>query len=214
MKESDIRSVIDDFFAKYEEVNGFTFDESEKTLMRKQDFCCESCGHDFRTYYSDFYVVNDWNQDASEVMLCRECYEDNYQTLCVICEELYDSPSLEDHNIFVNQGIAEENDLCVGIYQVISYPFFYGNILTGFEGLFVNALRLIKEIDISKARNLIEHPDHGKYDYDSGNICECCVREWTVMPRLFYKIGVNEVFKSPDGLHEIITKKGIIKDGV
>lgn len=204
------------FFKEYETANGFEFDQKEKELMAKQNYECDTCGNSFKEHNEDFYIVDDRCVDGADAMLCRNCYEDDYQCHCVICEEMDDNPTLENHHIYVSKALSEETDLKAGIYKVKSYPFFFGSILSGFDDFFNGALELVKEIDIAKVDNYINKYKHyEKYEYNGGNICECCVSTYTKIQGLYHKNSyLNEVFKNQNGLHLNITMKGIIKDGL
>jgi len=198
-----------EFLKDYEESNGFEFSESEKNYMVKQDYCCDTCGNSFKDYNDDFRVIDDEDR-----LICYDCYDQDFNTECGVCRQTFEKPTLEDHYIYINSKLAIESKLETGIYKVKSYPFYYGSILSGFDAFFNSSLELVKDLDIEKSKKLVESFFH-REECSSGDICETCVNEWRTVPRLYYKNKhLNEIFKNQSGIHSVITKKGIIKNGL
>jgi hypothetical protein len=138
---------------------------------------------------------------------CDKCEIDlKYQT-CPCCEnsfELVTKP--EDHRFILSVANIKEFrlELKAGIYQVLEYPFFYGNCVTGFDGIFDGSIKLIKEIDIDKIMRF--NYGKGTERISADEICDECFDLYS--GKSYIK---NSYCDKVFGLHHNITLRGLIK---
>ena len=179
---------------KTDYTSGFFLTSKEVLTLAKHDFECCMCGKNL-IKADDFPTIRD-NEPY-----CEECYIEQFYTVCEVCEDNFpniDFPT-EDEHIYINKELYKETGYQIGIYKVLSKPFFYGSILTGFDAFFNDTLELIKAIDLDKYYNLLYR---GKSEIGSGCICPDCVKKFTntgyIKPLKYwnpktedYKINVN-----------------------
>lgn len=151
--------------------SGFYLTSKEFKVLKKQDFECYSCG-------KDLIKDDDFPSIKEEEALCEECYTEQYRTVCDVCEEYFENLDFpkDDEHIYINRELSKEQGYETGIYKVLSKPFFYGSILTGFDAFFDNSLELVKSIDLDKYYEILYH---SKDEIKSGTICPECVKKFT-----------------------------------
>lgn len=147
--------------------SGFYVTSKEFKVLKKQDFECEDCGKDLIKDY-------DYPSFTNGEVLCEECDIEKNYTRCEVCENYYLNLDYlkDDEHIYINRELYEETGYEIGIYKVLSKPFFYGSILTGFDAFFDNTIELVKAIDLDKYYN-------HKSEVKSGCICPDCVIKFT-----------------------------------
>lgn len=153
---------IRDYYLK--EFNDNQPDNNEMKIIISQKCACNNCGKSLFDMddYPDF--TND------DRMLCEHCYQDEYYDTCNICGDSYEKhETVEEHVFYLNEVTAKELGMKVGIYQVLSFPYLYGNIVTGFEGFFDNSIQLLKPINICQIHKFVDYTEP-----NSGLICSCC----------------------------------------
>lgn len=113
--------------------------------------------------------------DDDELM-CEDCYDEHYRQTCPICEESYYTKDYEPDHFVITEEVASEIGKLPGIYKALTKPFFYGNIVTGFDGFFDNAIQLVAPIRI----NTLKKIDCGDDCCEVGNdmICPECVEKY------------------------------------
>lgn len=183
------------FFKEYEKWNGFEFSQEEKDYMIEQDYACDTCGNDFRENNDDFVVVEDEDR-----MICRDCYEDAYQTFCIVCEEMFDDPkSPEETILYVDGEARNQTGLPIGIYQVLKFPFFMCSILGGGYSLFDNSIKQVSNLNFKLLGR----------DIENGKLCPDCFEKYTGKVRLR-----NNYCNRGYGVNHIITKRGLIRNSL
>ena len=73
--------------------------------------------------------------------LCGDCYHDQYEFPCCACQEY---GHVDDQHNFCVVFEPDECGTPPGIYRIISYPYFYSDMLSG--GLFPHALHLMASL--------------------------------------------------------------------
>ena len=134
---------------------------------------------------------------------CEECEMELKYQRCPCCEcsfEIVTKP--EDHRFILSKANIKEFNLPMksGVYQVLRYPFFYGDIISGFDGVFEDAIKLINEIDIDEIMQFSYGKDTEPINADE--ICDEC-----------YDIYSDKKYIKNNSLHHNITLRGLIKNG-
>ena len=143
--------------------------------------------------------------------MCEECNIEKNYTRCEICDSDFpniDFPDEEEH-IYIGMELSKETGYKMGIYKVLSKPFFYGSILTGFDAFFDNFLELIKSINISMYYEI----KYGNSEDRSGIICPNCVEKFTekgyIKPLRYWNSKKN---KFEIQIHKTINIRELIKN--
>lgn len=163
---------------------------------------CSYCGNDL-----DEEEVENPRRDESEDIMCDQCYEDNYQNYCSLCEETYDKPTKPEETFFVvAKEVSEECEVEPGFYKVLDWPYWLGATGFGFEMLFKNSIELVKAADI----NSMLKKFYGKYaeEFGADEICPECFKKYT-NPK-YHRINYCDPWMK---LHDNIYRRGIIKEG-
>lgn len=150
--------------------------EEEISLLINHEYECDNCSKSLFTLY-DFPNLS---IEDNEV-LCEDCYRDEYMETCPICEDSFDKPrTAADNILIISKEAIEEYGLQImpGFYQVKKWPFFYGNCVTGFDGLFDDAIELIRECDINSMLYKLQ-PHNGKEKVGAGDCCHSCMLKYT-----------------------------------
>lgn len=102
----------------------------------------------------DFYY-----HDEDEKPICEECWRNVFKEQCPICEEFLERYTDTKENAFFIL-CQEYEGYKKGMYKVKSFPFYYGNIVYGFENFFDDAIELIHEWEkVQTAFDLEENDD-------------------------------------------------------
>lgn len=146
-----------------------------KTILSSE--CnCSSCG-------KSIFELDDYpnvNVKESEV-LCEYCYKDKYMETCPLCEDYFEKATKpEEQILIISKEAIEEYDIDIkpGFYQVKKWPYHYGNIVSGFEGVFNDALELIRECDINSMLKRIREGRENE-EVGAGECCDGCMNKYT-----------------------------------
>lgn len=173
-------------------------DEKELAIILEQKCDCHQCGKSI----FEMYDYPDFTED--DRMLCEDCYRDEYYDNCNVCGDTYEKhETVEEHIFYINVETAKELRMKTGIYQVLQLPYFYGNIVTGFESFFDNAIQLSKEINIDEIQKFHRHEEP-----KSGLICYGCFVQYTGKQRYF-----TNYLDKPTRIHRNINMRGFIEKG-
>lgn len=146
--------------------------------------------------------------------ICDDCHYEYFREVCPICEDSYDKPTTPEETFFVvsKEAGEEYNELSgitPGIYSVLEYPFFFGDIVTGFNGLYGDSIKLIKELDIN---SMLRKLCPGKMEsVNADMICPDCASKYSRSEN-FAQIRHNYVDKKYN-LNRTISERGIIQQG-
>jgi hypothetical protein len=158
----------------------------------------------------DEYEMENPYRDEDENILCDNCYTEQYQNFCPLCEEYYDKPTKPEECFFVVAKEVKDDVACnpikPGIYQTTSWPYWLGATGFGFEMLFEDSIKLIRELDInSMIQKLYPHSDMIGAD----EICPCCVEKYTNLKFKKRTDYVDDFYR----LHYNIYERGVISNG-
>jgi hypothetical protein len=198
-------------------------DQIKIDFIIKNECQCSNC----RT---SIFEMNDFPNlliDDDE-LLCEDCYDDKYREICPICEDYYDIKDYTSDYFVLNEEIAKETGKNPGIYKILKRPFFYGNILTGFDAFFDDSIQLLVSIKINEYKK-IECGD-GCYEVNTNTICPECVEKFVKkrnylktdsIPCILLKKYEKDLFSKYTSeqlrqvrqklIHQRITCKGIIE---
>lgn len=146
-------------------------DDAEIQLLIANNCECCNCGTSVFDLY-DFPVINTASQD--DPILCEDCYrEHNYYT-CVLCNEDYHISDANPDYFVLNPTTAQEQKMKAGLYLVLDRPFSFGNIVSGFDAFFQDSIKLVREIDLDKMKQLKcgDNVDQ----VDNGELCSNCLK--------------------------------------
>lgn len=148
--------------------------EQEIDYLIEWDCKCDGCGTSIFELDDFPEIVKNENGKCTEI-LCEECYDDNYRETCPICEESYDVKDFTSDHIIINEELGVETKLTPGIYEILERPFFFGDILTGFDAFFDNAIKLVVPIRINFYKKI--KCGNSCCEVGSDAICPECVDE-------------------------------------
>ena len=163
---------------------------------------CSRCGNDFNSE-----ELENPRFDEDNDPICDQCYEDNYQQYCLLCEEYYDNPTKPEETFFlVAKEVSDECDVEPGFYKVLEWPYWLRATGFGFETLFKRAIQLVKKADINSMLKKL----HGRYtqEFGANEICEDCFNKYT--NRKYHRINYCDPWMK---IHGNIYERGIIKEG-
>lgn len=184
---------------------------------------CDKCG-------KSVFEMEDFPELSIEdnELLCEYCYDSEYRQPCPICENYFDTKDTTPDHIIINEELSRETGQPAGIYKIMKRPFFFGNILSGFDGFLTGNIKLVTRIDINKYKEI--ECGQSYCEVYSDFICPDCVTKFTEnkryadivgRPCIFFRRFDDTLFKeySPETLkkirskmiHERITCRGIIE---
>lgn len=179
--------------------------QEEIDLLIKHECQCSYCCKEILEMW-DFPNLN----TEKDEIICEDCYKTKYQVTCPICEEWFDKATKpEDQILIISSQSVEEYNLSVkpGFYQVKEWPYFYGNCVTGFDGLFDNTIELIRECDINSMLYKLQ-PHNGKEKVSAGECCHACMEKYTGKTEI-----VNNYCNKRYGAKRVKLEKQVIVDG-
>ena len=127
----------------------------------KEHVICSWCGK----VLDDEESVNPRTDSNNDVM-CDDCYSDEYQYRCWLCDEWVDTEDNEKHLIVLKE-LAEDQDMKPGIYEVVGYPVYSDSILGDSFVLHQSSITFKKPLP----KNIDEYDE-----IISGFICEDCYK--------------------------------------
>ncbi len=145
--------------------------DEEIQFLIDNDCECTGCG-------KSIFEMDDfpWISIKDYALFCEECYSEKYRETCPICEESYDIKDYTSDHFVINEEMARETKKKPGIYQILERPFYFGNIVTGFDGFFDSSIKLIVPIRINEFKKI--DCGEGCCEVDSGKICPECVAKF------------------------------------
>ena len=119
------------------------FTSEELEVVEKNGYVCDGC-------LESVFEMDDYPFIREGRCLCEDCWEEEYTERCPVCEELYEKDEQEgkDEYFFITPGFAKETSKEVGMYKVLEKPFFYGDIVCGFDGFYSDAIEKVNDLDI------------------------------------------------------------------
>ncbi len=106
-------------------------------------------------------IEEDYFRNKNDKIYCDDCYHENFEFICPICEEHHENPEEPvDHYVYLHN---EQDGYIPGFYNVVKFPLFSGDMF--FTWLWDDALRLASTNRVSEV---------GEYEYPSGFICKEC----------------------------------------
>lgn len=134
-------------------------------LLIKEDCECSRCA-------KSVFEMWDFPEFRNDEVLCEECNDELYRSICPCCEESYDVEDESDYFV-INEELSKEIGKKAGVYKILSKPFFYGNIVSGFDGFFDSSIKLVAKLNINEYKKI----DCGEdcEPVPSGIICQECV---------------------------------------
>ena len=200
-------------------------EQKEIDFIEKNNCECNCCGN-------SIFELCDFPKlliDDDEIM-CEDCYDEHHRDFCPICENTYDIKDFTSDFIVINEELSIETGKQPGIYQILKRPFFFGNILTGFDAFFDGALKLVVSIRINHFKGI--DVGNGYCEVASNNICGECIERFVrkenylksdSIPCILMKEDKWNLFKdyTPEQLsksrqniiHKRITTRGLIQEG-
>lgn len=137
IRQKIIDHAKDEYFSSPHE-----YTDEELNIIIDSDCKCDSCGKSIFEL-DDFPVVRD------NCVYCENCYDETYSTICPICEDKYEEDDQTDY-FFITKRTKKETRQPIGLYKAIKKPFFYGDIVCGFEGFYDDAIEQVNDLDIDE----------------------------------------------------------------
>lgn len=145
--------------------------------------------------------------DETGDIICDNCFKENYQDYCPLCEEHYDTPTKPEETFFV---ISKESESKAGVeagfYKVKSWPYWVGATGLGFQWLNESAIQLIKKFDINSVLKKLYGKNTNTIEGDQ--ICEECFNKYTNLK--YKRIDYCDPWTK---IHSNIYERGLIKEG-
>lgn len=166
----------------------FELTDSELDYIIENDCECSSCGNDIFEEYDAPNIIDN-------KLLCESCYHEQYYDTCPICKDYFWKPQTPQEDILIiSEHVVKEYGLRLapGFYQVLEYPYYYGNILTGFDDLFYHAIKLLRRCNINAIMFAL-YPVHGNEQVGAGSCCDSCYNKYTGRTRLLNRY-CNKVY--------------------
>lgn len=133
--------------------------------------------------------------ESDDEIICEECYDEEYTRDCSICEEYYDTKNYAPDHFVITEEVGAEIDRIPGIYKVLTRPFFYGDIVTGFDAFFDDAIELVIPIRMNLFKKI-----------DVGEECSNVVADM-ICPECIDKYVRKENYLKSGGIPCILLKK-------
>lgn len=177
--------------------------KTDLALIIKTGCECEYCGKSVFEMYDFPNITND-------ELLCEDCYMEKYYETCPICETSFEKPEKPiDEVLVISKESAKECQMGIepGFYQVLKYPYFYGNCVTGFDRLFNDNLKLIRACDINSMLYKL-YPYGGRYKINADSCCPDCMLKYTGQSEI-----KNNYCNKRYGKQRVKLEKQVIADG-
>jgi hypothetical protein len=197
--------------------------EAEIKVLLENNCSCDYCGN-------SIFERNDFPNISVKYnsVECEECQSSRSRDIgdCALCEEtLYyedfeeyldkqngidnetKEQRLENFFIHIGKSISEETGFKKGFYKVLDLPFYFGDIVTGFDGFIQFAIKFICGSKADKT--------------ETGEVCQECITKHNLKLKekgLFYqmeeiinKIAANNYLEIPEPFRNILTISGLAK---
>lgn len=169
----DLKEKIRNHFEKEFSSSPVDIDETEVDIVIASECQCDSCGQSVFEM-DDFPVFRDGE------FLCEHCEIEKYYSTCPICQDHFEHATCAaDFKLLISKEAIEEfrMEIAAGFYLTKEWPFYYGNCVTGFDGVFENSLELVRECDIESMLTKLDHRSAG--ENLNGEVCPECFDKWT-----------------------------------
>lgn len=196
----DITTKIREKYKEYQSCDNS--DSDVQIIIDNNEECCQ-CG---KSIYDLIYFPSIRGVE----LYCEYCERERFYSTCPICEDYYENPEKPtDEYLIISKEAVEEHNISVkpGFYQVLKYPYFYGDCVGGFDDVFTDSLKLIREIDIHSMLYKI-NPRVGKEKIGADSCCYDCMLTYTGQTKLKNNYGDKDYGK----IHIALMKK-VIKAG-
>ncbi len=214
-----MKTKIIEHYAKNYSSSPIEISEEEIQYLIYNDCECTDCGKSIFELY-DFPEID---IEQGEIY-CEDCYNENYLEYCPLCENRYDIKEGKSDYFVVNKEGSKEANIPIGIYQILKRPYFYGDCVTGFDGMFNDSIKHVSKINLEEIMSI--------------ESCECicpeCVELYlkkenyfmlgTGVPSVLFKKHRNDWFKDYTDenihktrqkvIHERIYLRGLIQKGI
>lgn len=150
-----------------------TFTDQDIERIIKADCSCSLCGQSIFEM-DDFPETNEEDYDV----LCSDCYDREFMQLCEVCQEFYEPRHDTVHYLVFTPRQIDEFGLEVkpGIYRPKENPYYYGDVVFGFQGLFEENLELINECDMD---SILSEKLKQSYQIQLADcICQTCAEKY------------------------------------
>lgn len=147
------------------------FDEQQIDLIIKHGCNCDNCG-------KSVFEMNDFPEvltDKDE-LLCEECYDEEYRTVCPLCEESCEKEDMTEY-FFITKKTSKTVHKPIGMYKILKYPFYYGDCVFGFDAFFDDAIEKVSDLNIKEAYYM--HNPNNEKDILLDCICPDCAKRYT-----------------------------------
>ncbi|MDX8563475.1 hypothetical protein OZ664_05635 [Elizabethkingia sp. HX WHF] len=168
MKVEELKNIT---YCSWQDGNEWTDEQID--FIIKHNCKCDLCD----SSVSEMTDFPELHLDKDE-LLCEYCNTDKYYTTCPLCEDYYATPETPEDGIYivVSKELAKEQGIKMGIYKIIKFPWYRASIVTGFESLFKDCIKLLKSMDVIKLYNK-SHPQNEK-ELEGDYICPECVKKY------------------------------------
>lgn len=146
------------------------FNDDQLDLIINHDYSCDNCG-------KSVFEMNDFPEVLidEDQLLCEECYDEEYRTVCPLCEDLCKKEDMTEY-FFITKETSKAVHKPIGMYKILKFPFYYGDCVFGFDAFFDDAIERVSGLDITEAYAL-HNPSNGK-DILLDNICPDCAERY------------------------------------
>jgi DNA-directed RNA polymerase subunit RPC12/RpoP len=148
-----------------EHKDSYSFTKKECKIIRKEDFKCSNCG-------KNIFELNDFPVIRDDMVFCEECYSDEYDEICSLCEEIEERKDNEEEQPFPKNpffySVKDDEEHIPGIYEAIKYPIWSSN---GFStDIWWDNVKFV----CSKEDYLKQYPDRKDNFENAEYICNDC----------------------------------------
>ncbi len=147
------------------------FSDDELDLIIKHNCDCDNCGKSIFEMYDFPEVLTDKDE-----LLCEECYDDEYRTVCPLCEESCEKEDMTEY-FFITKETSKLVYKPIGMYKILKYPFYYGDCVFGFDAFYDGAIEKVSDLNIEEAYYM-HNPNNNK-DILLDSICPDCATMYT-----------------------------------
>lgn len=154
------------------------------------------------------FELYDFPEIEENTIYCEDCYREEFMATCPICEDYFvKATTALDEKIIVTKEASKELGLDkAGFYQVLKYPYTFGNILSGVGSLRNDSLELIRECDIN---SMLKKIDRNHDEITSGECCHECVDKYTGKTKIINNYVDKEFGKKYTALQRKVIKLGM-----
>ena len=110
--------------------------------------------------------AEDPHRDEDGDIVCDECWSEDYEYLCHLCQNLVEIEDNQKH-IFVTPALAADQKMQTGIYRVVNLPWFSSNYFSMW--ILQDAVSLVCDLPAELVDEL-----------SGGYLCEDCVHKHNV----------------------------------